>query len=137
MSTYSIKELRRLLLNEQVFANVMDYFFQWFEEHHQMAFKTETSNETLKEAVTHGIMKACNKELIFYKMFEMREVKELCLLHGAGETTFDVMATFFYFTDLDLGMGVMARKNSDQETLMRFQMLGPDKVEFNVSDQMN
>jgi hypothetical protein len=136
MATYSIKELRRLLLHEPVFADVKDYFFDWFEEHHEIAFKTETMNDVLKEMVTHGLTEVYKKEIV-YNHLEMREVQSLCLLHGAGEAKGDIMVTFFYFTDLDLGMFATMRMDSDREILARFQMLGPEKLTFDTSGRMN
>ncbi len=136
MQNYSIKELRNLLLNEKDFNTIKDYFYDWLEEHQVTAFKTPTKNTKLQRVLQIGLTLAYKKEIVF-RGDQMREVTGINLIHGAA--LFDQMSvTFFYFTDLDLGLMITQDEDAkkDNGIISRFQAL-PAGNNFDFNDRQN
>ena len=136
MQTYSINQLRHLLLNEKDFNTIKDYFYDWLEEHHVTAFKVPTKNKKLLNVIKIGLTLAYKKEIVF-RGEQMREVKGINLIHGAA--LFDQMSvTFFYFPDLDLGLMITVDEDAkkDNGIISRFQALLAEN-NFDFSDRQN
>ena len=139
MQNYSIKQLRNLLVNEKDFNTIKDYFYDWLDEHHVTAFATPTKNKKIETVLKIGLSLAYKKEIVF-RGEQMREVKGIHFIHGAAHL--DQIGggmTFFYFTDLDLGLMITEDKSDggDDGIISRFQVLAAEKNNFDFSERQN
>ena len=136
MQNYSIKQLRHLLLNEKDFNIVKDYFHDWLDEHHETAFKTPTKNKKLLDIIKLGVSLGHKQEIVL-RGEEMREVKGINLIHGAAHL--DQIGggmTFFYFTDLDLGL-MMTQSEKGTGIISRFQAIAAENNNFDFNERQN
>ena len=136
MQTHSIKELRRLLLNESDFEKTKDYFFDWVSEHNSTAFGTTTKNKMLMTVLKSAISKVFKMDTIVFQNLLMHEVKGVHLIHGSANVE-KITLAFFYFTDLDWGMMISFKLGSKEAGITRFRMIAFEKLDFNTDDQQN
>ena len=133
MQQYAIKELRRLLVNEDEFEITKDYFFDWVKEHEKTAFNTRTKNKALTKLLNVGLSDAFKKE-ISVQNIQMFEVKNIYFMHGMGSFERG-NASFFYFSDIDWGMIVGVTPELCR--LTRFRMIAHEKLDFSTEGQEN
>jgi hypothetical protein len=137
MQNYSIKQLRHLLVNEKDFNIVKDYFHDWLDEHHETAFKTPTKNKKLLSVIKYGLAMAYKKEIV-PRGEDMREVKGINLIHGAAHL--DQIGggmTFFYFSDLDLGLMMTEDPKNKEGIICRFQAIAAENNNFDFNERQN
>ncbi len=133
MQQYAIKELRRLLLNEDEFEITKDYFFNWVKEHEKTAFNIRIKNKALTKLLNVGLSDAFKKEIVVQNL-QMFEIKNINLIHGMGSFARG-NAVFFYFSDLNWGMTIGVTPEICQ--ISRFRMTGHEKLDFSPTGQEN
>lgn len=135
MQNASIKELRRLLTQEEDLSVVYNYFFDWIDENPSAVNHPAPKNKALEAMLKICLIQTYESAVSISNVI-MHDIKDLHLIHGLGHVNGRHLMVFFYFSDLDRGMASCMLPDG-QTGFVRFRFSTTYMPDFDLSKQQN
>jgi hypothetical protein len=118
MEKHTVGGLKKILVASSHFYDIADYFLTLTETNIAVIDGKKSKNKVLKEIITVILSQVCltqgmiekDAKIMLVNMM-MIEVRQRNFWHGSGFVNGKYIFTFFYFSDLDMGLVSVANTN--------------------------
>jgi hypothetical protein len=116
MEKHTVGGLKKILVASSHFYDIQDYFLTLTETNIAAIEGKSGKNKVLKEVIAHILTQLClridlieeGSKIMMVNMM-MCEVRQRNFWHGSGFVNNKHIYTYFYFSDLDMGMVSIAK----------------------------